>query len=71
MKDLMGKCFAKECFEYDYVMTAEETLKLSHEETKELSKRARISPVVVIREGDVAVIIDKTAYVLEPCNDLN
>lgn len=70
MYDLTGKTFTDEEFEYDRVMTVEETLELSHEETKELSKRARISPVISC-DGNVMVVIDRVAYVLEPCNDLN
>ena len=68
MYDLTGKTFTDEEFEYDHVMTIEETLNLDQDEAKELSKRARISPLISC-ECNVMVIIDRVAYVLEPCKD--
>ena len=70
MYDLTGKTFADEEFEYDCIMTIEGTYDLPREEVKELAKRARISPVISCGE-DILVVIDRIAYVLEPCNDLN
>ena len=68
MHDLTGKTFTDEEFEYDRVMTIEETLDLPREESKDLSKRARISPLISC-EGNIMVVIDRVAYVLEPCQD--
>ena len=65
MYDLTGKTFTDEEFEYDRVM---ETLNLDQDEAKDLSKRARVSPLISC-EGNVMVIIDRVAYVLEPCKD--
>ena len=70
MYDLTGKTFADEEFEYDRVMTIEDTLNLPQDEAKDLSKRARISPLISC-EGNIMVVIDRVAYVLEPCNDIN
>ena len=70
MKDYMGREFTEAQCHYERVATQEEVEGMSDDDVKELSKRARISPVLIhALTFEPMVIVDKVAYIIEPCKD--
>ena len=62
MKERRDYKFTTEEYRYTKIVTVEEYAELPKEEQKEISKRARISPVII--EPLPLVIIDNIAYVI-------